>query len=594
MDRREKIEQVVRERERSRYEAIQKKWNRREENEFLRVLTGYGIDLQTNTNVPTPDWSRFKSLAKLDKKTDDNMSDYYKVFIAMCKRQAGVKLLDEEKGLEGIIDDISEDHAKLVLDRLELLSKLREINKNSRLDDRLQLCNKNLDTPDWWEAGKHDKELIKAVLKHGLYQSEHYIMNDTEFCFRDMETIYKMALEEIQKQSIKLEKAAEIEANENLIKIEKEKQKLKEEEVEEEIKKDVPEDLVEDLTPTPEETEAKMELDDESVKEVVESKVEVDEETTDVKTTSDEIEEVSDEVKEEKPIIEESEKMEVDVKPETDEPQVEKEKEDEIEKVDEEKPIEEETKPVIVKEEEPIKTETKDVEDAECNKQAADLKARFPDLEVSQPPMTKVKPFESILSKELKGKTFFKYNKIAKKKLIKFPLNFPEPLKLSNLSIHVRWFKDFALEKRIGHIIYCVEKNEWPVGKSYSAYTGCQGIDLDAPLYETVKRLHTTIDFNSSMSSRNSTPDVITITTDQGLSKQLHSQSSTASSSMQSSLQSASSQALAAVAAASSKKRKRHIAIDVETERAKLHALLNNTQSPGKYLVTGNKKMLIF
>lgn len=58
MDRREKIEQVVRERERSRYEAIQKKWNRREENEFLRVLTGYGIDLQTNTNVPTPDWSR--------------------------------------------------------------------------------------------------------------------------------------------------------------------------------------------------------------------------------------------------------------------------------------------------------------------------------------------------------------------------------------------------------------------------------------------------------------------------------------------------------------------------------------------------------
>lgn len=91
------------------------------------------------------------------------------------------------------------------------------------------------------------------------------------------------------------------------------------------------------------------------------------------------------------------------------------------------------------------------------------------------------------------------------------------------------------------------------------------------------------------MSSRNSTPDVITITTDQGLSKQLHNQSSatSSSSSMQNSLQS--SQALAAAAAASSKKRKRHIAIDVETERAKLHALLNNTQSPGKYLVTEKK-----
>lgn len=98
------------------------------------------------------------------------------------------------------------------------------------------------------------------------------------------------------------------------------------------------------------------------------------------------------------------------------------------------------------------------------------------------------------------------------------------------------------------------------------------------------------------MSSRNSTPDVITITTDQGLSKQLHNQSSssTSSTSMQSSLQSASSQALAAAAAASSKKRKRHIAIDVETERAKLHALLNNTQSPGKYLVTEKKKCFGF
>lgn len=59
MERREKLEQVVREREKTRYEAIQKKWNRREENEFLRVLTGYGIDLQPNALVPTPDWSRY-------------------------------------------------------------------------------------------------------------------------------------------------------------------------------------------------------------------------------------------------------------------------------------------------------------------------------------------------------------------------------------------------------------------------------------------------------------------------------------------------------------------------------------------------------
>lgn len=59
MERREKIEQVVRERERVRFDQIPKKWTRRDENEFLRVLTGYGIDLQQHTSVPMPDWSRW-------------------------------------------------------------------------------------------------------------------------------------------------------------------------------------------------------------------------------------------------------------------------------------------------------------------------------------------------------------------------------------------------------------------------------------------------------------------------------------------------------------------------------------------------------
>lgn len=135
----------------------------------------------------------------------------------------------------------------------------------------------------------------------------------------------------------------------------------------------------------------------------------------------------------------------------------------------------------------------------------------------------------------------------------------------------VKWFRDFALEKRISHIIYSVERMEWPVGKSYSAYTGCQGMDLDIPLFETVKHLPTAIDPSRR---RSATPDVITITTDQGLAKQLQNQISTSTLNQ-----------LAQSAAATSKKRKRHIAIDVETERAKLHALLNSTQSPGMTLL---------
>ena len=175
----------------------------------------------------------------------------------------------------------------------------------------------------------------------------------------------------------------------------------------------------------------------------------------------------------------------------------------------------------------------------------------------------------------------------------------------------LRWFKDFALEKRISHIVSCTEKNQWPVGKNYSAYTGCQGVDLDIPLNETVTHINL-------VDRRSETPDVITITTDQGVPKHLQAQlqnTPTSSSGGNSSL-SVSAAAAAAVAAAmnnsislspvvnssnvggnlntiainmgmgnntsSGKKRKRHIAIDVETDRAKLHALLNSSQVTSK------------
>lgn len=199
MEKREKIEQAVKERERVRLDAIPKKWNKREEYEFLRVLTGYGVDLQAGVAIPTPDWSRFRAIAKLDRKSDEALCDYYKVFIAMCKRQAGVRLTEEEKGLEGIIEDISEDHARLVLDRLELLSKLKEVGKTAINNDRLLLCENNYDTPDWWESGKHDKELIRAVVKHGLYQSEQNIFNDPEFSFIQSECAF---IDELKQQYI--------------------------------------------------------------------------------------------------------------------------------------------------------------------------------------------------------------------------------------------------------------------------------------------------------------------------------------------------------------------------------------------------------
>lgn len=44
VERREKYEQFVRERERQRLEISQKKWTRKEEQEFYRAVTAYGVD----------------------------------------------------------------------------------------------------------------------------------------------------------------------------------------------------------------------------------------------------------------------------------------------------------------------------------------------------------------------------------------------------------------------------------------------------------------------------------------------------------------------------------------------------------------------
>lgn len=539
MERRDKIEQAVKERERVRLDAVQKKWNRREESEFLRVLTGYGVDLQQCTNVPTPDWMRFKAMAKLDKKSDESLSDYYKVFIAMCKRQAGVRLSDDDKGLEGIIDDISEDHARLVLDRLELLSKLREVVKSPQLDERLLLCQNNFDTPDWWESGKHDRELIRAVLKHGLYRSEYYIFNDPEFSFSKSE---RMFVEEMEKHLMKVQLAeAEAEALDNkerIIKLEQgdstmhiEKVKKEEpdvvevKEIAEEVKEVKAEESPEKSNPDKEPTEDVIPVADddddipvpvsvrspsaspeksktEEIKTDDDEKMEVDEnvEKEQEKTEaseSDDVEEVVDEEKtEEKKEVKENdvdEPMEVTVE-NVDDKDEKVDKDDEVDKVDKvekddkvdivekddkadtkdteevkevkeeeekEKEKEKDEEEVIEKEEEKEKQETenevevvpeivivkdpatppakeeeilKDEEEIleegvgdpdddevmkekekaveeECKKQAAELKARFPDLEVIQP-LVKVKPSPDPV-KEVKGKPTEKLSSIG-------------------------------------------------------------------------------------------------------------------------------------------------------------------------------------
>lgn len=135
------------------------------------------------------EWGKFRSISKLDKKFDETITEYYKSFIALCKKVCGLKLSEEEgkqkfwssvitsayylltlwlflENADFPVEMITEEKARRALERINLLSKIREvILPHPLLDERLKLCQVSADVPDWWNPGKHDKDLLIGVAK---------------------------------------------------------------------------------------------------------------------------------------------------------------------------------------------------------------------------------------------------------------------------------------------------------------------------------------------------------------------------------------------------------------------------------------------
>merc|ERR1712048_71333 len=51
------------------------------------------------------------------------------------------------------------------------------------LEKRLKLCQTSPDLPIWWIPGKHDKELLMGMHRHGLSRCEIHILNDPDLSF---------------------------------------------------------------------------------------------------------------------------------------------------------------------------------------------------------------------------------------------------------------------------------------------------------------------------------------------------------------------------------------------------------------------------
>uniref|UniRef100_A0A8B9MR64 Chromodomain-helicase-DNA-binding protein 7 n=1 Tax=Accipiter nisus TaxID=211598 RepID=A0A8B9MR64_9AVES len=176
-------------RQQMRQEALMKtdrvwRWTRREEADFYRVVSTFGIIFDPVKHQF--DWNQFRAFARLDKKSDESLEKYFNGFVNMCRRvcRMPVKPDDEPPDLSTMIEPITEERASRTLYRIELLRKIREqVLHHPQLGERLKLCQPSLDLPEWWECGKHDKDLLIGAAKHGVSRTDYHILNDPELSF---------------------------------------------------------------------------------------------------------------------------------------------------------------------------------------------------------------------------------------------------------------------------------------------------------------------------------------------------------------------------------------------------------------------------
>ncbi|RWS29488.1 chromodomain-helicase-DNA-binding protein 8-like protein, partial [Leptotrombidium deliense] len=181
----ERFEAAIKERELKKREQAQKKWSRREEADFYRAVSSFGVEY--NKKEDRFDWSRFRTFSKLERKLDDTLTEYFKAFYSMCKRVTGRRITEEEENLPISVDPISEERASRSLARIDLLSKIREdILVHPDLDERLQLCQPSIDLPEWWVCGLHDKDLLIGAAKYGLNRLDFHLMHDVDLSFKDV------------------------------------------------------------------------------------------------------------------------------------------------------------------------------------------------------------------------------------------------------------------------------------------------------------------------------------------------------------------------------------------------------------------------
>uniref|UniRef100_A0A8C6YG49 Chromodomain helicase DNA binding protein 9 n=1 Tax=Naja naja TaxID=35670 RepID=A0A8C6YG49_NAJNA len=167
----------------------QQRWTRREEADFYRVVSTFGVVFDPGR--AQFDWTKFRAMARLHKKTDESLEKYLYAFMAMCRRVCRLPSKDDFVDSNLFIQPITEERASRTLYRIELLRKVREqAVRHPQLCERLKLCQPNPDLPVWWECGTHDCDLLVGAAKHGVSRTDYHILRDPELSFMSAQRNY--------------------------------------------------------------------------------------------------------------------------------------------------------------------------------------------------------------------------------------------------------------------------------------------------------------------------------------------------------------------------------------------------------------------
>ncbi|KAG5841681.1 hypothetical protein ANANG_G00169250 [Anguilla anguilla] len=190
-DRRRRCEQASKLKEIARQER-QQRWTRREECDFYRVVSTFGVERVKSEAGAGPegggelDWNRFRTFARLDKKTDESLTRYFRSFMAMCRRVCHLRPAPGEDPslLSQSLAPITEERASRTLYRIGLLRRLRErVLPHPALQERLLLAQPGGELPAWWRCPQHDHQLLQGAARHGVSRTELSVFPDPAFSF---------------------------------------------------------------------------------------------------------------------------------------------------------------------------------------------------------------------------------------------------------------------------------------------------------------------------------------------------------------------------------------------------------------------------